>query len=134
MVSVWRVWPRLWLIMIFFVLEHNQISHSKSNTLLAKKKTKSFSILPQRFLYERFSGLRINMEARLHAYWKIISGSVRTTCTNEKKVLRAKNKPNTTKALRKAIMRRSALNAKDLKSMTHKNLKTFKNRKFSLIY
>ena len=47
----------------------------------------------------------------------------------KKKVLRANNKPYMTKALRRAIMKRSALRNKYLKSKTDEDLKTFKNRK-----
>ena len=47
----------------------------------------------------------------------------------KKKVLRANNKPYMTKALRKAIMRRSTLKTKYLKTKTDENLKAFKKQK-----
>ena len=47
----------------------------------------------------------------------------------KKKVLRANNKPYMTKALRKAIMRRSTLKTKYLKNDTDENLKAFKKQK-----
>ena len=47
----------------------------------------------------------------------------------KKKVLRANNKPYMTKALRRAIMKRSALRNKYLKSKTDEDLKTFKKQK-----
>ena len=47
----------------------------------------------------------------------------------KKKVLRANNKPYMTKALRKAIMRRSTLKTKYLKNKTDESLKAFKKQK-----
>ena len=47
----------------------------------------------------------------------------------KKKVLRANNKPYMTKALRNAIMRRSTLKTKYLKTKTDENLKAFKKQK-----
>ena len=47
----------------------------------------------------------------------------------KKKILRANSKPYMTKALRKAIMRRSTLKSKYLKSKTDEDLKTFKKQK-----
>ena len=47
----------------------------------------------------------------------------------KKKVLRANHKPYMTKALRKAIMRRSTLKTKYLKTKTDENLKAFKKQK-----
>ena len=47
----------------------------------------------------------------------------------KKKVLRANNKPYMTKALRQAIMRRSTLKTKYLKTKTEENLKAFKKQK-----
>ena len=47
----------------------------------------------------------------------------------KKKILRANDKPFMTKALRKAIMRRSALKNRYLKTKTDENLKEFKKQK-----
>ena len=47
----------------------------------------------------------------------------------KQKVLRANNKPYMTKALRKAIMRRSTLKTKYLRTKTDENLKAFKKQK-----
>ena len=47
----------------------------------------------------------------------------------KKKVLRANDKPYMTKALRKAIMRRSTLKSKFLKNKSDENLKAFKKQK-----
>ena len=47
----------------------------------------------------------------------------------KKKVLRANDKPYMTKALRKAIMRRSTLKSKYLKSKSDEDLRTFKKQK-----
>ena len=47
----------------------------------------------------------------------------------KQKILRANNKPYMTKALRKAIMRRSTLKTKYLKTKTDENLKAFKKQK-----
>ena len=47
----------------------------------------------------------------------------------KKKVLRANNKPYMTKALRKAIMRRSTLKSKYFKNRTDENFKAFKKQK-----
>ena len=47
----------------------------------------------------------------------------------KQKVLRANNKPYMTKALRKAIMRRSTLKSKYFKNRTDENFKAFKKQK-----
>ena len=47
----------------------------------------------------------------------------------KKKVVRANDKPYMTKALRQAIMRRSALKTRFLKNRTEENLKCFKKQK-----
>ena len=47
----------------------------------------------------------------------------------KKKVVRANNKPYMTKALRQAIMRRSALKTRFLKNRNDENSKAFKKQK-----